>query len=409
MSSFCLPPFPLYLNKSKNSDKKFMGLNYNQMITRLYEAYADVYERSPVDEAFGPFLSQDEKDRRNAAAAQRGKEQAERDKAKNRREGQKATLNGKPVTWSRGKWVTPRQAEINRARDGKSNANGLSDRHYDPKTGTTLTNTPDGRTSNRIFARRNGKPGFMIKGQPDSWQAAPEGNTGSQQAAQRHDIIKGLKPPKPPAKPEKPESKPDTSQKPPAPRPVTQQPYKPTTNIRRRPAPSAAANQQGAPKPVKPVTPAKPTSTSAPAQTPKQKNMDTWAKANPKLAAQKVERDRTRGTTSSTNPMMRGLATRAAASPKPLTRRSTPMPRPNAPKPPVTKTPTPTKSQVSSGSSARLNKALKSVTKFEALQHEVMNFLVQENYARDFQHAANIIASMNENHFAAALLEARGF
>ena len=36
----------------------------------------------------------------------------------------------------------------------------------------------------------------------------------------------------------------------------------------------------------------------------KTKDMDTWAKANPKLAAAKAERDRTRGTSSTTNPLM---------------------------------------------------------------------------------------------------------
>ena len=35
--------------------------------------------------------------------------------------------------------------------------------------------------------------------------------------------------------------------------------------------------------------------------------MDAWAKANPKLAAAKAERDRTRGTSASTNPQMKGM------------------------------------------------------------------------------------------------------
>jgi len=39
----------------------------------------------------------------------------------------------------------------------------------------------------------------------------------------------------------------------------------------------------------------------------KKKDMAAWAKANPKLAAAKAERDRTRGTSSSTNPLMKSF------------------------------------------------------------------------------------------------------
>ncbi|WVQ00223.1 hypothetical protein [Synechococcus phage MA01] len=45
--------------------------------------------------------------------------------------------------------------------------------------------------------------------------------------------------------------------------------------------------------------------------------MDTWAKANPKLAAAKAERDRTRGTSSTTNPLMKDMkANMPKAAPK---------------------------------------------------------------------------------------------
>jgi hypothetical protein len=48
----------------------------------------------------------------------------------------------------------------------------------------------------------------------------------------------------------------------------------------------------------------------------KTKDMDTWAKANPKLAAAKAERDRTRGTSSTTNPLMADIKSKLpAASP----------------------------------------------------------------------------------------------
>ena len=49
--------------------------------------------------------------------------------------------------------------------------------------------------------------------------------------------------------------------------------------------------------------------------------MDQWAKANPKLAAAKAERDRTRGTSASTNPMMKDMPGKrpAPSSPSPST------------------------------------------------------------------------------------------
>ena len=67
-----------------------------------------------------------------------------------------------------------------------------------------------------------------------------------------------------------------------------------------RPAGSSPAG--GAPGsskvlPTKPAGPAKPTGSA----------MDQWAKANPKLAAAKAERDRTRGTSATTNPLMKDM------------------------------------------------------------------------------------------------------
>jgi len=64
-----------------------------------------------------------------------------------------------------------------------------------------------------------------------------------------------------------------------------------------RPAAStpAAKPAAAAPKPTTPAAPAKPAGSA----------MDQWAKANPKLAAAKTERDRTRGTSATTNPLMK--------------------------------------------------------------------------------------------------------
>jgi len=71
-------------------------------------------------------------------------------------------------------------------------------------------------------------------------------------------------------------------------------------------APAAAA------KPAAPAAAAKPAATSAPKPVPTPAKpagsaMDQWAKANPKLAAAKAERDRTRGTSATTNPLMKDM------------------------------------------------------------------------------------------------------
>ena len=60
-----------------------------------------------------------------------------------------------------------------------------------------------------------------------------------------------------------------------------------------------AAGAPAGPKvlPTKPAAPAKPAGSA----------MDQWAKANPKLAAAKAERDRTRGPSATTNPLMKDM------------------------------------------------------------------------------------------------------
>jgi len=69
----------------------------------------------------------------------------------------------------------------------------------------------------------------------------------------------------------------------------TQQQRQPTQQQQRQPA----ARTTPAATPAK-TLPSKPTGSA----------MDQWAKANPKLAAAKAERDRTRGTSATTNPLM---------------------------------------------------------------------------------------------------------
>ena len=78
-------------------------------------------------------------------------------------------------------------------------------------------------------------------------------------------------------------------------------------------APTAAA---APPKPAAP-RPSGTTPAAKPAPKPAGSAMDQWAKANPKLAAAKAERDRTRGTSSTTNPLMADMKSRLpSAAPK---------------------------------------------------------------------------------------------
>jgi hypothetical protein len=72
-----------------------------------------------------------------------------------------------------------------------------------------------------------------------------------------------------------------------------------------KPAATPAAKPAATPvaKPAATAT-SKPTTPTAPAK-PAGSAMDQWAAANPKLAAAKAERDRTRGTSATTNPLMK--------------------------------------------------------------------------------------------------------
>ncbi len=76
-------------------------------------------------------------------------------------------------------------------------------------------------------------------------------------------------------------------------------PAAPAAKPASRPAAATPASRPAA----KPVAAAKPTAPAKPAGS----AMDQWAKANPKLAAAKAERDRTRGTSATTNPLMKDM------------------------------------------------------------------------------------------------------
>jgi hypothetical protein len=70
-----------------------------------------------------------------------------------------------------------------------------------------------------------------------------------------------------------------------------------------KPAATTPAAKPAATTAAKPTTPTKPAGSA----------MDQWAKANPKLAAAKAERDRTRGTSATTNPLMKDMKSRLPA------------------------------------------------------------------------------------------------
>jgi hypothetical protein len=87
-------------------------------------------------------------------------------------------------------------------------------------------------------------------------------------------------------------------------------------------ATSPAASRPAAGAPARPTaTAAAPKPAAAPAAKPAGSAMDQFAKANPKLAASAAERDRTRGTSATTNPLMKDMKSRLPApkTPSPTT------------------------------------------------------------------------------------------
>jgi len=129
-------------------------------------------------------------------------------------------------------------------------------------------------------------------------------------------------------------TKPQIGSLPPNARQVTQYPQGVSTGVgggnagastgSNRPAPVARPLPAGAPNlKLKVTSPAgaKVAPSAAPAAKPAGSAMDQWAAANPKLAAAKAERDRTRGTSATTNPLMKDMKSSlpAPTSPSPTT------------------------------------------------------------------------------------------
>jgi hypothetical protein len=125
-------------------------------------------------------------------------------------------------------------------------------------------------------------------------------------------------------------SKPQIGSLPPSARQVTQYPAGVPTGVgggnagasRQQPPAKSAPAITNTPS-AKPTatTAAKPAAPAAKQTGDKTKDMATFAKANPKLAAAAAERDRTRGTSATTNPLMKDMKSRLPApkTPSPTT------------------------------------------------------------------------------------------
>jgi hypothetical protein len=88
-----------------------------------------------------------------------------------------------------------------------------------------------------------------------------------------------------------------------------------------KPTPTATRPASAPARPAAASAAARPAAATTPAAKPAGSAMDQFAKANPKLAASAAERDRTRGTSATTNPLMKDMKSRLPApkTPSPTT------------------------------------------------------------------------------------------
>ena len=163
--------------------------------------------------------------------------------------------------------------------------------------------------------------------------------------------------------------------KPAAPTPKSTTPT--TSSTTPKPAPSAAPKPSAAAKPAPSAAP-KPSAAAKPAGS----AMDQWAAANPKLAAAKAERDRTRGTSATTNPLMKDTKSS--------------LPAPKSPTP--TSAPKPTTSTLSQATAAASKPSAFTPMKKEHLDifDIVKGHLLDEGYAETEEAAMVIMTNMSE-------------
>ena len=151
-----------------------------------------------------------------------------------------------------------------------------------------------------------GPGGFNINNKPAAPAAKPSGGGPFQS-------MPNFQPTAPAAKPAATTPAPARPSAAASARPSAGAPARPAATAAPRPAATAA------PRPTATAAP-KPAAT-APAAKPAGSAMDQFAKANPKLAASAAERDRTRGTSATTNPLMKDMKSRLPApkTPSPTT------------------------------------------------------------------------------------------
>ena len=165
-----------------------------------------------------------------------------------------------------------------------------------------------------------------------------------------------------------------------APKPSAPAAAKPAAPSAPKPSAPAAAKPAApsAPKPaVAPAAAAKPAAPAAP----KGDAMSQWAAANPKLAAAKAERERTRGTSATTNPLMKDMKSS--------------LPAPSTPSP--------------STATTGFNLAKKGVNLAADVDifDLVVGHLLDEGYAETEQNAIVMMANMSEE-WRDSILEAHG-
>ena len=134
-------------------------------------------------------------------------------------------------------------------------------------------------------------------------------------------------------------------------------------------APRPATTTSAAPRPAA-TTPAAKPAPAATAPAAKPSAMDQFAKANPKLAAASAERDRTRGTSATTNPLMKDMKSRL----------------------PAPKTPSPTTAKTGFDLAKKGVNLAASFDMFDV----VKGYLIGEGYADTEEAALAIMANMSE-------------
>ena len=237
---------------------------------------------------------------------------------------------------------------------------------------------------NRGFVGRNGGGGQAAyetrKQGEDNLFRAGGGNAASKNGLSRQQIIdKGIKASGSGSKTTTPVKKDEPSKKP-------------------VPTPTPTPNSDPKPKPTSTPTPA--AKVTPKAQTGNKKaDMASWSKANPKLAAAKAKRDATRGTSASSNPLMRDLAKRMPKPAAPAAKVTPKAATPVAAKPAPVAAKRPMLSKAAPKTGAAASSALKSFAS-KPMKEDVSEFdlilahLIEQGFGDD--EALKIMVNMPE-------------